>query len=180
MAGGNGLLSEAKQVIDALLSTGRGLELVVVTGRSRRNFEALRRKYAGRPGVTVLGFAEEIWRLMASASCLVTKAGGVTLAEAEALGLPVVVYRPLPGQERGNAAYLAKSGDLKIANTPAELAEAVVAQLGLPRTVRTAAALPAAQAVASAVLQRIGEPRSEDARMPARLGRQLAHDCSRP
>jgi processive 1,2-diacylglycerol beta-glucosyltransferase len=38
---------------------------------------------------------------MHRASVLISKPGGLTTAEATAVGLPLVIVRPLPGQERG-------------------------------------------------------------------------------
>jgi processive 1,2-diacylglycerol beta-glucosyltransferase len=37
---------------------------------------------------------------------LVTKAGGITVSEALAKSLPMVIYKPAPGQEEVNANYL--------------------------------------------------------------------------
>ena len=43
---------------------------------------------------------------MQAADLLVSKAGGVTLAEAAAVGVPLVIYQPLPGQETVNVRFL--------------------------------------------------------------------------
>ena len=40
---------------------------------------------------------------------IVTKAGGLTCAEVLASGLDLLIYKPLPGQEQGNAAFLEKN-----------------------------------------------------------------------
>jgi processive 1,2-diacylglycerol beta-glucosyltransferase len=40
----------------------------------------------------------------------VGKSGGLTSSEAVARGLPLVVYRPIPGQEERNCDYLQESG----------------------------------------------------------------------
>ena len=47
---------------------------------------------------------------MRAADLLVTKPGGITCAEALALGLPLLLIDPLPGHEEENAAYLAGTG----------------------------------------------------------------------
>ena len=47
---------------------------------------------------------------MHRASLLISKPGGLTSAEAMAVGLPMVLVRPLPGQERGNTEMLVRHG----------------------------------------------------------------------
>ena len=53
-----------------------------------------------------LGFVDNVAELMRAADMLVTKAGGLTLAEAFCCGVPVVVHDVLPGQEAGNLEYV--------------------------------------------------------------------------
>jgi processive 1,2-diacylglycerol beta-glucosyltransferase len=48
--------------------------------------------------------------LMAAADLLVGKPGGLTTAEAAARGLPMVLLRPIPGQEERNADVLVQAG----------------------------------------------------------------------
>ncbi|WP_339061257.1 glycosyltransferase [Tepidibacillus marianensis] len=45
---------------------------------------------------------------MRISTCMITKAGGVTLAETLVLGLPTIIYQPISGQEYDNAIYLHK------------------------------------------------------------------------
>lgn len=70
-----------------------------------------------------MGFVEQIEELMAVSSCLLTKAGGITLTEALSLGLPTIVYRPLPGQEKGNADFLSDKNAIYVANDLQQLTE---------------------------------------------------------
>ena len=101
-------------------------QLVVVCGRSR----ALRERVEALPArmpVRALGFVETISGLMRSADVLVTKAGGLTLAEAFCCGVPVVIHDVLPGQEAGNLAYVLKHGAAAYAATPLELVQIVAA-----------------------------------------------------
>ena len=44
--------------------------------------------------------------MLAGADMIITKAGGLTCAEVLASGLELVLYKPLPGQEQGNARFL--------------------------------------------------------------------------
>lgn len=60
---------------------------------------------------------------MCISSCLLTKAGAITLTEAMAQTLPVIVYRPLPGQEAGNAEWLSGHHLIEIARNEEQLVE---------------------------------------------------------
>ena len=61
-------------------------------------------RLAAGTGTRVLGYADDVRSLMAAADLLVTKAGGMTLAEAIAAELPMLLYGSLPGQERATSA----------------------------------------------------------------------------
>jgi processive 1,2-diacylglycerol beta-glucosyltransferase len=87
-----------------LLRLGIDAQVVVVCGRNNRLRQRVERLPA-RLTVRALGFVEHIAELMRSADLLVTKAGGLTLAEAFCCGVPVVVYDILAGQEAGNLEY---------------------------------------------------------------------------
>jgi len=59
--------------------------------------------------------------LMAAADVLVTKAGGMTLAEAMATEAPLLLYGSLPGQERRNERFAARAGIALVARRRADL-----------------------------------------------------------
>jgi processive 1,2-diacylglycerol beta-glucosyltransferase len=99
-------------------------QLVVICGRNeqlRRRVEAL----PGRMPRRAVGFVEHVADLMRSADILVTKAGGLTLAEAFCCGVPLVVDDALPGQEAGNLAYVLDAGAAEFGQTPAALARII-------------------------------------------------------
>ena len=64
---------------------------------------------------------QEIHELMALSDVMITKSGGVTTAEAMALHLPLIVYKPLPGQEQDNIRYLVNNGLAQYAHNAAHL-----------------------------------------------------------
>jgi processive 1,2-diacylglycerol beta-glucosyltransferase len=79
---------------------------------------------AGRR-VRVLGYTDEMRQLMAAADLLVTKAGGVSLAEAIACDLPVVCFGSLPGHERRNERFIVEAGAALRARSAVELGAVV-------------------------------------------------------
>ena len=99
-------------------------EILVVCGRNAR----LQRRVSRLETVNslrALAYVEDVASLMLASDLLVTKAGGVTLAEAFCCGVPVVVFDPLPGQEEGNARFVTAQGAAELATSPRELASIV-------------------------------------------------------
>ena len=60
---------------------------------------------------------------MQTSDVLITKAGGVTISEALASAVPLILLNPVPGQERENAKYFERNGLAKIAYTESEIIE---------------------------------------------------------
>jgi processive 1,2-diacylglycerol beta-glucosyltransferase len=56
------------------------------------------------------GFTDRVAELMAASDVAVTKPGGLTTSECLALGLPMIVHAPIPGQEERNCDYLLEQG----------------------------------------------------------------------
>jgi UDP-N-acetylglucosamine:LPS N-acetylglucosamine transferase len=96
-------------------------DIMVVCGRNRRLFHRMER-FEGVNPIVPLGFVENIADLMVASDLLLTKPGGVTLAEAFCSRLPVLAFDPLPGQEEGNARYALACGAAELATSPIQLA----------------------------------------------------------
>lgn len=54
----------------------------------------------------VFGFIDNVYDFMHASDVLLTKAGGLTSSEALSAELPMVLMKPLPGQEERNTRYL--------------------------------------------------------------------------
>ncbi|TVY01316.1 MGDG synthase family glycosyltransferase [Cohnella terricola] len=106
--------------------------VTVVCGRNQMMQRYFSDTLRGVPGVTVLGYVEQIGELMANSSCIVTKPGGLTLSEALASELPIFLYRPVPGQERNNAIYLESKGAAVVCSSVQQLLGAVSELLQSP------------------------------------------------
>ncbi len=56
---------------------------------------------------------------MAASDLLITKGGALTISEALTVGLPMVIYKPIPGHENGNASFVEKAGaGIKVNSLP--------------------------------------------------------------
>jgi UDP-N-acetylglucosamine:LPS N-acetylglucosamine transferase len=152
---------EALAHLGAVADTPLDADILVVCGRNRRLYKKVERLTGVNP-IVPLGFVENVADLMLASDILLTKTGGVTLAEAFCCGLPVLAFDPLPGQEEGNARYVVECGAAELATSPSDLA-ALVAELrrsperraALTEKGRLLASPGAATATARAIVKRI-------------------------
>jgi processive 1,2-diacylglycerol beta-glucosyltransferase len=110
MGGGAGLGS-LDAVAARLLTLKGDFQLIVMAGKNEAALAALQAlslRYPGR--VLPQGFTDKVERLMACADLVVTKPGGLTTSECLAMGLPMIVNAPIPGQEERNADFLLEQG----------------------------------------------------------------------
>jgi 1,2-diacylglycerol 3-beta-galactosyltransferase len=87
------------------------VRVVVVCGRNvtlRRRLERLATRSGGR--LTVTGFVHDMADWLRCCDLVVTKAGPGTIAEATCCGTPLLLTSHVPGQEKGNAEFVAGAG----------------------------------------------------------------------
>jgi processive 1,2-diacylglycerol beta-glucosyltransferase len=112
------------RVHQSILDAQVPLHVVGVAGRHRRAKEQMEAiPCPSRHRQTVIGFTSEIDELMAAADVIVSKPGGLTSSEALALGKPLVIIDPIPGQETRNSDYLLENGAAIKANNLACLGQ---------------------------------------------------------
>ena len=110
MGGGAGLGS-LDTVAERLLALDDGFQLIVLAGKNAVALAALQALALRHPGrLLAQGFTDKVERLMACADLVITKPGGLTTSECLAMGLPMIVNAPIPGQEERNADYLLEQG----------------------------------------------------------------------
>jgi processive 1,2-diacylglycerol beta-glucosyltransferase len=128
-------------LVDRLLPLDERLQVVAITGRNLALLRDLRRRAGSVPGrLFPIGFTATIERVMACADIAVTKPGGLTTSECLAMGLPMIVVSPIPGQEERNAAYLVANGAGLRAGSADELAGQVAGLLAEPERLASLAA----------------------------------------
>jgi processive 1,2-diacylglycerol beta-glucosyltransferase len=167
MGGGLGI-GPLERMMHALDRVETPLAVVVAAGRNARA-EARVLKAAESVGypVRVLRFVDNVYDYMHAADAFVTKPGGLSLAEALVAGVPIVLYKPLPGQEERNARILCDAGAAIRARRIDELPAALGALLADPaRRARTVAAgerlaRPNAAGEAAAMIARVVVERKE-------------------
>ncbi len=106
MGGGQGL-GPVKTIIKAMEDIKPDLQEIIVTGTNKKLYKSLKRKvkkYSKK--IAVFGFTDKINELMSAADIIITKPGGITTAEALTKKLPMIIVKPIPGQEINNTVYL--------------------------------------------------------------------------
>jgi processive 1,2-diacylglycerol beta-glucosyltransferase len=108
-AGGAGVGAFAATV-QAVLQCGP-VQVLAVAGRNDKARHGLD-QFAPPAGsaLRVFGFVEQIAELMAVADVAVAKSGGLTTSECLAMGLPMLIHDPIPGQEERNADHVLEAG----------------------------------------------------------------------
>jgi len=110
MGGGWGMLGE-DAFMDQMIKWRDRAQLIIVFGR---NEKALQQAEANpifqHENIRLIGFTKEIDQLMEVSHLLITKPGGVTCSEGLAKGIPMLFYKPIPGQEEDNLNYFLQQG----------------------------------------------------------------------
>jgi processive 1,2-diacylglycerol beta-glucosyltransferase len=108
MGGGAGLLP-MDDIIACCEKIDIPLQIIVVTGSNKSIYNKLVTLQPKlRNKTKVLGYVHNINELMAVSDLIISKPGGMTTAESLCQGLPMLIYRPIPGQEEANTNYLVK------------------------------------------------------------------------
>lgn len=126
VCGGEGGYGKIKEVVERIIQLGRPLQILVVTGNNRKLQQALEQSIGRRAMphmVHVLGYIKEIWAYMGASDVIVTKPGGVTCSEALAMQTPMILFHPLPGQERKNSQFLREQQLAEEAKNVEEIAQ---------------------------------------------------------
>ena len=108
LGGGFGM-GPVAEILEELNKVTQPFQTLVVAGRN----EELRKKLAvldHKHPTHVLGFVTNMHELMAVADLIISKPGGLTTSEALAMGKPLFVLNPIPGQEAANSDFLLENG----------------------------------------------------------------------
>ncbi|MCY1119332.1 MULTISPECIES: diglucosyl diacylglycerol synthase [Bacillus] len=125
MAGAHGVLKNVKELCEALLLDSE-VQIVVVCGKNAALKQSLSELEKAHPDqLKALGYVEQIDELFRVTDCMITKPGGITLTEATAIGVPVILYKPVPGQEKENALFFEDYGAAIVINRHEDILESV-------------------------------------------------------
>lgn len=125
MGGGDGLLPMEEIVAKLVALKEENLKLVVVAGKNEQLLQKLQARFGSVPRerLELYGYRQDVPQLMSAADILISKGGAVTAAEALATGISYIIYKPLPGQEEGNAKFLQEHYGALVAKNLTDVAE---------------------------------------------------------
>ncbi|WP_196600295.1 MGDG synthase family glycosyltransferase [Pectinatus frisingensis] len=110
MGGGLGL-GGIKYALEELEKLSLPMQILVVAGANLSLWSEVNCYIThSRHLIKVWGYSHNINELMTVSSLLISKPGALTISEAMAKELPMLLHAPIPGPESENAAYLAEHG----------------------------------------------------------------------
>lgn len=132
MGGGQGL-GPIPEIVFSLNKINRPIQMLIVAGTNGRLFNWLESRSRNfRVRSFIFGYAPNIDEFMSVATLIITKPGGLTISEAMSKDLPMMIIRPIPGQEAKNTEYLLKEGAAIKADLPRDVGILTEALLNQP------------------------------------------------
>ncbi|MBN1587664.1 MAG: hypothetical protein JW937_09615 [Candidatus Omnitrophica bacterium] len=109
--GGGGGYGPIQELLDGIRNSRLPIQPVVLAGTNAKLYDALVQNQ-GNPDdpARILHYSHDVDLFMNIASLIVTKPGGLTTSEALAKALPMVILKPIPGQENNNTRVLLDAG----------------------------------------------------------------------
>lgn len=108
--------------LEVLNHSGLPLQLIVVAGGDDDLYQRFEQVEWHREA-HIYNFVTNLATFMRAADCVLGKAGGLTVSEALACGLPLILINVIPGQETGNADYVTQGQAGELAEEPREVLE---------------------------------------------------------
>ena len=110
MGGGHGL-GPIQTIVRSLEKTTVPVQEIIVAGMNKKLHRVLQKTIRScRRKIALFGYVSNIHEFMRVADVIITKPGGVTTSEVLAQRLPMIIIKPIPGQETHNATYLVEKG----------------------------------------------------------------------
>jgi 1,2-diacylglycerol 3-beta-galactosyltransferase len=124
LAIGSKRVGHMEQALQSLNHSGWPLQLVAVAGGDPILLQHLQ-VIDWHVDTYVYGYVEQMGTFLRAADCVLSKAGGLTVAESLACGRPLILVDVIQGQETGNADYVTSGGAGVLAPSPLAVLESV-------------------------------------------------------
>jgi len=107
--GGSQGIGPVMEIVKILSGLKTELQIVAVAGGNKKLYRMLKKRQKRlAKKMIIFPYTENIEELMEISSLIITKPGGITISESLAKGLPVLIVKPIPGQEQMNTDHLLK------------------------------------------------------------------------
>ena len=127
---GCGPMEELSEVLAPSLD--EKTDLTIVCGTNEKLLEAMVERHRNRSNVHVKSFVRDMPLLLESADLYITKPGGLSITEAMARNVPMVLVNAVGGCENYNLEHLLDQGRAGTGETVEELAKACITMLRNP------------------------------------------------
>ena len=108
-------------------------QFIVIAGRDKTLQKKLENSQLKKIStVRIFGLVSDMERFMTASDVILSKAGGSTTAECLVKGLPMIVYKTIPGQEEDNVNYLVNNNAGIKVKSIREIIDAVVGLFSQP------------------------------------------------
>jgi len=125
MGGGQGL-GPIKTIVKSLEKSRQDIQELIVAGTNKKLYRSLKRKTKRyKKEIRIFSFVQNINELMRIADIIISKPGGVTTAEVLSMKLPMVIVKPIPGQEVNNTNFLTHKGAALKVDDPKKVHEVI-------------------------------------------------------
>lgn len=137
LIGGGAGVGPLAELAIAADETCQPVQLVIAAGRNNELAATLRARPWKNPA-HIYGFVP-LPDMMHAADIVATKAGGLSVSEALAVGRPLLIYGAAPGQEAGNLEYVVHRGAAQYTPDAARFVEALQRWIDRPEARQAAA-----------------------------------------
>lgn len=79
-----------------------------MTGHNQRVKKGIADQHS-KHSIKVIGFTDQFLNYLKASDAILSKAGGLTMAEALACETPIIIFQPVPGHEEQNTQYLTRA-----------------------------------------------------------------------
>ena len=134
MSGAFGILKDIKEICEFFANMETPVQTIVVCGKDKNLYRSISEIVSKAKNTMVhFGYVNNVEELMSASDIIITKAGGLTVSESLSKHLPLIIYKPIPGQEEKNSVFLLKNGCAFIANSPQEIQKITYTILNHPQ-----------------------------------------------
>ncbi|UJW57802.1 glycosyltransferase [Bacillus sp. A116_S68] len=124
IAGGGRGLTNYSRILKALDALDDALHIICMVGE---NIQAKKKllKQKSKHDLKIVSFTDQFIVFLKASDTIISKAGGVTMAEALVCETPIVLFRSVPGHEEQNTQYLTDEGAAISVSSYRELATTI-------------------------------------------------------
>lgn len=109
IAGGGIGLANYVTIIEELEKLSDKVVILCMTGHNKKAFRHLS-LMKSKHDLRIIPFTEQFLHYLRASDVIISKSGGLTMAESLICETPIIIFQPVPGHEEDNAQFLLKNG----------------------------------------------------------------------